>query len=182
MEQLDGTLPGPSDIEVELDDNGLVRRRPGRGQLDTDTAMFDNSHDMALLAPVELADGGDDGPGATIEDLHVVDQRGRKAWEAVLRPTPDHDPLCPCCPLLRSELFENAGHGLRENDPGFVYPNGHRVRIDVATGICVYNEQLGGTRNVQGHDISIEAVDEPMGDEMFPQPPPSRWETFFGRR
>lgn len=176
------TLPGPSDVEVELDQVGLVRQRPGRWQLDTDTVMIGNYYDMALLDPVELADGGDDGPGATIEDLHVVEHRGRQAWEAVLRPTAAYDPLCPCCPLLLSELFEDVGHGLREDDPGFVYPDGHRVRIDVATGICVYNEQLGGTRNVQGHDLSIEAVDEPMPDELFPQPPPSRWERLLGRR
>ncbi len=58
----------------------------------------------------------------------------------------------------------------------------HRVRIDVATGVCVFNEQIGGTRNGSGHAIDIEAVDEPMGDELFPQPPPSRWARIVGRR
>ena len=52
----------------------------------------------------------------------------------------------------------------------------------VATGVCVYNEQFGGTRNGFDHDLAIEAVDEPMGDELFPQPPPSRWARFLGRR
>jgi hypothetical protein len=51
-----------------------------------------------------------------------------------------------------------------------------------ATGVCVFNEQLGGTRNGSGHDLAIEAVDEPMGDELFPKPPPSRWERLLGRR
>jgi hypothetical protein len=163
-------LPGPQDVEVELDEVGLVRERPGRWQLDTETAMLGNYYDMALLDPVELADGGDGGPGATIEDLQVVDHRGREAWQAVLRPTPGYDPLCPCCSLLLSELFEDSGLGLRKDDPHFVYPNGHQVRIDVATGVCVFNEQIGGTRNGAGHDITIEAVDEPMSDELFPSP------------
>jgi hypothetical protein len=41
----------------------------------------------------------------------------------------------------------------------------------------VANEQLGGTRSSTGHDITIEVVDEPMGDELFP-PEPSRWSRF----
>jgi hypothetical protein len=176
------TLQVPSEVEVELDDDELVRQRPGRWRLDTDTVMIGNYYDMAFLDPVELADGGDEGPGATIEDLHVVDHRGRQAWEAVLRPTADYDPLCPCCALLLSEQLEDAGIDLREDEPDFAYPDAHRVRIDVATGVCVYNEQLGGTRNGSGHDLAIEAVDEPMGDEHFPQPPPSRWARFLGRR
>ena len=176
------TIPGPSEVQVELDEDGLIRRRPDRWQLDTDTVMIGNYYDLAFLDPVELTDGGDDVPGATIEDLHVVDHRGRQAWEAVLRPTADYDPLCPCCSLLLSEQLEGAGLDLREDEPDFVYPDAHRVRIDVATGVCVYNEQLGGTRNGTGHDLEIEAVDEPMSDELFPQPPPSRWARLLGRR
>jgi len=144
--------------------------------------MVGNYYDMAVLDPVELADGGEGGPGAMIEDLRVVDHHGREAWEAVLRPTADYDPLCPCCALLLSDLLEDAGLGLREDDPSFVYPDSHRVRIDVATGVCVSNEQLGGTRNGSGHDIRIEAVDEPMDEELFAQPTRSRWARLFGRR
>ena len=169
-------------------DQNLVRvfiRRPRLArveQLDTDSVMIGNYYDLAFLDPVELTDGGDDVPGATIEDLHVVDHRGRQAWEAVLRPTADYDPLCPCCSLLLSEQLEDAGLDLREDEPDFVYPDAHRVRIDVGTGVCVYNEQLGGTRNGSGHDLAIEAVDEPMGDQLFPQHPPSHWARLLGRR
>jgi hypothetical protein len=88
----------------------------------------------------------------------------------------------PCCALLLSELLEDAGIDLREDEPGFVYPDAHRVRIDVATGVCVFNEQLGGTRNGSGHDLAIEAVDEPMGDELFPQPPTVSMGEALGRR
>lgn len=99
-----------------------------------------------------------------------------------MSPTAEYDPLCPCCALLLSELLEDSGLGLRDDDPDFEYPDAHRVRIDVATGVCVFNEQIGGTRNGSGHDITIEAVDEPMGDELFPEPPPSRWARLLRQR
>lgn len=175
-------LPIAADVEVELDDDGLVRWRPGRFELDADAPMVGNYYDVAMLDPVELADGGEDAPGAIVEDVRVVDHHGRQAWEAVLVPTPSYDPLCPCCALLLSEELEDCGLALREQDPSFVYPDAHRARIDVATGVCVFNEQIGGTRDGSGHDIRVEAVDAPMSDELFPQPPPSRWARIFGRR
>jgi hypothetical protein len=171
------TLPTAADVAVDLDDDGLVRRRPDRFELDTDTAMVGNYYDIAMLDPLELADGDDGGPGATVETLRVVEHRGREAFEAVLRPTAAYDPRCPCCSLLLSERFEDDALGLRRGDPAFVYPDAHRVRLDVQTGVCVSNEQLGGSREGDGHDIQIEAVDEPMGDELFPPSPepPIRW-------
>jgi hypothetical protein len=42
-----------------------------------------------------------------------------------------------------------------------------RVRLDVQTGVCVLAddpEALG-----TGHDLRIEAVDEPMPDDLFPR-------------
>jgi hypothetical protein len=175
-------LPGVSDAEVEYDADGLVRRRPDRWDHDTDAAMLNSYYDIAMLDPVELADGHDGGAGTTIEDLRVVDHHGRVTWEATLRPTPVYDPRCPCCALLLSELIEDAGFDLRASEPGFAYPDAHRDRLDVGTGICVANELLGGTRAGTHHDIAIEAVDEPMGDELFPAPEPSRWSRFLRRR
>ena len=114
-------------------------------------------------------------------DVRVVGQHGRQAWEVGLPPA-SYEPLCPCCALLLSERLEDSGLGLREQDSSSVHPDAHRVQIDVATGVCVSNEQLGGTRDGAGHDITIEAVDERMGDELFPEPPPSRWARMFDRR
>jgi hypothetical protein len=76
---------------------------------------------------------------------------------------------------LPSELIEKAGSDLRAGGPGFTHPDAHRVRLDVGTGVCVANDQLGGTRSGTGEDSTIEAVDEPMGDELFPPPEPTRW-------
>ncbi|AXV08680.1 hypothetical protein DVS28_a4011 [Euzebya pacifica] len=89
----------------------------------------------------------------------------------MLRPTAAYDPRCPCCALLLSETLEDSGLGLRAPDPSFVYPDANRVRLDVALGVCVFTEQFGGTRAGWGHDIRIEAVDEPMPEELFRDAP-----------
>jgi hypothetical protein len=68
------------DLDVEIDADGLIVRRPS--DCDTDTAMIRNYYDVALLDPVELADGDDGDPGATIEGLHEVEHHGRRAWES----------------------------------------------------------------------------------------------------
>ena len=49
-------LPGATDVDIEVDEGGLVRRRPGRWEWNTDTAMIGKYYDVALLDPVELAD------------------------------------------------------------------------------------------------------------------------------
>jgi hypothetical protein len=174
-------LPGVSDAVVDLDADGLVRRRPDRWDLDTDAAMFGNYYNVALLDPLELADGRDGAPGTTIDELRLIEHHGREAWEAILRPTAAYDPRCPCCSLLLSELIEDDGTDLRAEDPDFAYPDAHRVRLDVGTGVCVANEALDGTRAGIGHDIAIEAVDEPMDDELFPPPERTRGSRFLRR-
>ena len=163
--------PGAADLDMEVDADGLVRRRPPWTRSEVDTPMIRNYYDVAMLDPVELADGDDGGPGATVDGLRVVDHHGRAAWEAVLRPTPAYEPRCTCCSLLLTDKMEEIGMSLRANDPDFVYPEAHRVRLDVRTGVCVRVEQLDGTRAGSGHDLTIEAVDEPMGDELFPHLP-----------
>ena len=49
------------------------------------------------------------------------------------------------------------------------YPDAFRVRLDVGTGVCVRTEQIGGLTPGAGHDVRIEAVDEPMPDDLFPR-------------
>lgn len=161
-------LPGPDEVEVDQDADGLVWQRPWRWDCDTDTAMLRSYYDIAMLDPVELADGHDDQPGATIDELRAVEHRGREAWEAVLRATASYDPRCTCCPLLDPGAREQVEAAVRELDPGFAFPEAHRVRLDVGTGVCVSVEQLGGTRAGRGHVLAIETVDERMGDELFP--------------
>ena len=48
-----------------------------------------------------------------------------------------------------------------------MYPSATRVRVDVGTGVCVLAEALDGTWAGAGHEIVVEAVDEPMADALF---------------
>lgn len=141
--------------------------------------MHQNYHWATMLDPVELADGVETlgFPSPEIQPVEYgkvaeVSHHGRKAWEADLRPLPAYDPRCSCCLLLFSAASQHreaeAGASrLRDQDPQLRYADAHRVRLDVATGVCVYPEELGGTRSGQGHDVRIEAADEEFPDQMF---------------
>jgi hypothetical protein len=59
------------------------------------------------------------------------------------------------------------------------YPEAYRVRLDVGTGVCVLTSAIGGEPlPVSGHEVRIEAVDEPIDDELFAEPRIG----WFGRR
>lgn len=155
-----------------MDADGLVVRRPVEtGLLCYDDPMFQNYRWVAMLDPVELADGlgrgrGDPQPEPVqVLGPHVVTHHGRPAWEATLRPTEFYDPRCPCCELLFSAASEqvrvmDGEPTVRDRQPDVAYPDAHRVRLDVATGVCVLTEELGGSRPGAGHDMRIETVDE----------------------
>lgn len=154
----------------EFRPDGLVARRPGRFDL-ADDPMFQNYHWVAMLDPVELADGvdpdtGEVVPGPAAERVAVVDHGGREAWEAVVRAVPGYEPRCGCCSLLRTPAVDAAEWGGPRLDE---YPGAYRVRLDAGTGVCVLTEAIGGSP-VAGHELRIEAVDEPMDDDLFAAP------------
>jgi len=165
--------PLPAEAPV-LRSDGLVAERPAG--LSYDAPMFKDYRWVAMLDPVELADGRDkesgapDGPALAVDDLGEVEHAGRPAWEAVVRTTAAYEPRCGCCPLLRCreiDLLEFADY------PELVlpvYPVAYRVRLDVGTGVCVFTEEIGGLTPGAGHDLRIEAVDEPMPDDLFVPP------------
>ena len=172
------TPQDPRASAPELDPDGLVARRPSMwGNVDYDDPMFQSYHWVAMLDPAELADGFDEGRQqqggpVTMEQLREVDHYGRRAWEAVLRPTDGYDPRCSCCPLLHSLQSdrldgEASGSGLCGHGSDFQYADAHRVRLDVGTGVCVLTEEIGGSHDGAGHEAIIEAVDEPMADDLF---------------
>jgi hypothetical protein len=154
--------------------DGLIAARE-RG-FSYDAPMYQDYRWVAMLDPVELADGRDHDtgepawPALVVDDLTEVEHAGRPAWEAVVRTTPVYEPRCGCCPLLRTreiDLLEFA------DLPEYVlaqYPDAYRVRLDVGTGICVCTEEIGGLTPGRGHDLRIEAVDEPMDDDLFAAP------------
>jgi hypothetical protein len=157
----------------ELRADGLVAARPDRLRWSSslDAPMYQDYRWVAMLDPVELADGHDRESGTVtravaLDAVTEVDHGGRPAWEAVVRTLPGYEPRCACCPLLHSresDLLEYGPEGLCED-----YPEAYRVRLDVGTGVCVLSEELGGTpHGTAGHDLRIEAVDEQMPEELF---------------
>lgn len=162
----------PHQIDPTVDEDGLVAHRPGRQAVAYDDPMWRSYHWVAMLDPVELADGSEGVPGAVIQRVAEVDHHGRRAWEAIATPTEAYDPRCSCCPLMPSEVSDAleaqaGGPAVRTFDPDFIFPSAHRLRLDVDTGVLVYSEQLGGTQAGESHDVVIEAVDEMMPESFF---------------
>ena len=167
-------LPRPSgaDGPVRRPD-GLVAER-ARG-FSYDAPMYQDYRWVAMLDPAELADGLDHDsgelawPALVVDTLTEVEHAGRPAWEAVVRTTPDYEPRCGCCPLLRTRAIDLLEYRDHPEHILPVYPDAHRVRLDVGTGVCVFTEEIGGLTPGKGHDLRIEAVDEPMPDDLFRQ-------------
>lgn len=165
--------------EPVLRPDGLVDRRPDRrweGDWTAyDAPMYQNYHWVAMLDPVELVDGVDRDTGSVVravvvDELLEVEHGGRPAWEAVVRTTPAYEPRCGCCPLLRSREVDLLEFEHYPEQILTVYPDAYRVRLDVGTGVCVYTEEIGGLAPGPRHGVWIEAVDEPMDDELFASP------------
>jgi hypothetical protein len=181
VETLDGDLRaisrdaprGPVHVVPDLAAGTSVVRREHVWEGRFDAPMYQNYYWVAMLDPVELADGQDpdtDAPVAPLEIDSVVelDHGGRPAWEAVVRPTGAYEPRCSCCSLLRSRQLDVRAAG--QGSVNIVlddYPEASRVRLDVDTGICVLVQAIGGDASIAGHDLRIEAVDEPMDDALF---------------
>jgi hypothetical protein len=175
-------LPWPTDPgapEPTFRPDGLVATRPSTWDLSYDAPMYEDYVWVAMLDPVELADGGDWGdrsPGTAldIDEVTEVDHFGRPAWEAVVRPTDEYEPRCGCCPLLRTRRVDVLEYGPDDDHLLPVYPDAFRVRLDVGTGVCVQTEEIGGLTPGGGHAVRIEAVDEPMDDALFRDRRPRR--------
>ncbi|SHG90187.1 hypothetical protein [Geodermatophilus nigrescens] len=156
--------------------DGLVAVRPwDRAQ--AEDPMWQDYGFVALLDPVEFADGRDRdtgepaGPPLEIGPVREVEHGGRPAWEAVVATTGSYEPRCGCCSLLHDPDVDRLEWGEARD---VVYPTASRIRLDVGTGVCVLVEALDGTSAGDGHEVVVEAVDEPMADDLFvplPRPP-----------
>lgn len=185
VEELDGSLrqivrEPPSSVTAFTTDrpvfraDGLVAQRPWGSSYDA--PMLEDYRWVAMLDPVELADGRDPDDGApawpslTIDSVAEVEHGGRPAWEAVVRTTPLYAPRCGCCPLLRTREVDRYEY---EDYPEYVldvYPEAYRVRLDVGTGVCVFTDEIGVQTPGGWHDLQIEAIDESMSDDLFAAP------------
>lgn len=158
-----GDLVRPWSFETvpTFDEDGFVRRRPSEHEAQYDDPMLQDYRWVAMLDPVELADGRgrwlpDPEPDpVTVDSVKAIDHRGRAAWAALLRPSPSYDPRCSSCALLFSAESEACT------------ADAHRITLDVGTGVCVESEEIGGSRPGWGHEVAIEAIDEPMPDRLF---------------
>jgi hypothetical protein len=172
------TYPWPAEAERPLfRPDGFVEARPAH--VCHDAPMYQNYHWVAMLDPVELADGIEPDTGATVPSLVIdgvteVEHAGRPAWEALVATTPAYEPRCGCCPLLRSLEVDVREYGPRSEHVLDVYPDAYRVRLDVGTGVCVFTAAVGGPEPGELHTVGIEAVDEPMDNDLFAGPRSAR--------
>ncbi|KUG55664.1 hypothetical protein AVL62_05005 [Serinicoccus chungangensis] len=154
--------------------DGLVGRRPGQfGDVDYDDPMVDNFRWVAMLDPVELADGSSPGEhpdvqveGVAVTEVSEVELRGRRTWQAVCRPLVGaYDPRCGCCPLLDSVASRLLEYG--PDDPALAtgresLPTAYLVSLDVRTGIVADVSPRDGDGAGSSFGNEIHAVDEPL--------------------
>ncbi|WP_227982699.1 hypothetical protein [Nocardia spumae] len=141
-------------------DDGLVEVVPDvfdvDSDVDYDSPFFRDYHWVAMLNPIELADGvRDGGVAAELGDVTVVEHHGRPAWQVTARSTSAYEPRCDCCALLGGQFDYDRQIWM----PG---PSS-AIRLDVQTGVCVGIESDGLTQL----DVEILTVDQPLGDDLF---------------
>ncbi len=170
-----GGMPWAWEVPVEVGGDGFVVRRPSQPL--ADDPMWQDYQFVAMLDPVELADGMPRDPGPDWDadaarppalDLHRLDaasRRGRATWWAEVSPRDDYDPRCGCCPLLFGRVSEDVeaqagGPRLRDRQPDLDYTTAYLVALDVQTGVCVHVEHLDGTFVGRGFSLDVLGVDD----------------------
>ncbi len=165
-------LPYAWEREPVVDESGLVVVRDRWST--ADDPMWQDYQFVAMLDPVELADGSppDDapwevgGPRPPALEVHHLDattRRGRETWWAEVSPLPGYDPRCSCCPLLLGRVSEGVDAAVRgvaapADSPRFA--SRYLVGLDVATGVCVHVEHLDGEHVGRGFSVDVIAVDD----------------------
>lgn len=137
--------PAPA---AEPDVDGLITTTRRPWDEGPEVPFWQDYRFVAVLDPYELADS------VEVLELAAGEHGGRPAWEALLRPTPEYEPRCACCPLMRTRDTDLA-EGL---EPLPAYADAHRVRLDVGTGVCVRTREVGGPWDGQGHDLVLVQV------------------------
>ncbi len=179
-----GAMPYAWEAPAQVDAEGFVVRRADRST--ADDPMWQDYQFVAMLDPVELADGMPRDPGPDWDpdtprppalDLHRLDaapRHGRQTWWAEVSPREDYDPRCGCCPLLFGQVSEDVeaqagGPRLKERQPDLTYATAYLVALDVQTGVCVHVEHLDGTFVGRGFSLRVLGVDDDPA-----APPPAR--------
>ncbi len=174
-EPLRGTTeePFPWEVAVDFDADGLITARPP-GLEAAEELMWHDYRWVAMLDPVELADGSDERPGAAtvLSEISAGDRQGRLTWWAVVREGPGYDPRCTCCALLDGELADrlyDAEGGPRA--PWLPRPSGQPTKwlvgLDRGTGIVVSLQPLDGTSLAGGFEMRLRGVDEELDPSLW---------------
>ena len=167
-------VPFTWELPVEVDADGFVVRRPAERA--SDDPMWQDYQFVAMLDPVELADGSLRDPGPEWDpdavpppalDVHRLDgslRHGRETWWAEVAPREEYSPRCSCCPLLFgrvSDELEALGGAptARAQQPGLTYATRYLVALDVDTGVCLHVEHLDGDHVGRGFSVEIRSVD-----------------------
>jgi hypothetical protein len=167
-------LPFAWELPVEVDADGFVVRRPA--QRADDDPVWPDAQWVAMLDPVELADGSVRGPRPGQDpdvapppalDVHRVEatlRHGRETWWAEVAPREEYTPRCSCCPLLfgrvsaELEALGGSPTGL-DRQPDLTYATRYLVALDLGTGVCVHVEHLDGDHAGRGFSVEIRSVD-----------------------
>ena len=174
-------LPYAWELPVEVDADGFVVARPREPV--ADDPMWQDYQFVAMLDPVELADGRprDVGPAGAPDaarpaalDVRRVDRTtrlGRETWWAEVSPRDDYDPRCSCCPLLFGRVSEEiealaGGRPEHRDRPAPVYASAYLVALDVQTGVCVHVEHLDGDHAGRGFSLDLLGVDEDVDPDV----------------
>ena len=155
-------------VEPLRREDGLVSVRPDRAAawqaatgrlpetLEVDDPMYDNYRWVAMLDPVELAEG------VGLTQVRETTHHQRPAWAARAVPEQGYEPRCGCCPLLWSEVSERGERGEELDLVGVVFPEAHDVVLDRATGFVVsllpvWGAGVGAHRDDLGFDVEVHA-------------------------
>ncbi len=166
-------LPYAWELPAEVDADGFVVRRPADRV--SDDPMWQDYQWVAMLDPVELADGSLREPGPVWSadaapppalDVHRLDaavRHGRETWWAEVSPLEGYSPRCSCCPLLFGRVSEDiemasGGPTLRSRQADLAYATAYLVALDVETGICVHVEHLDGDHVGRGFSVDLRSV------------------------
>lgn len=165
--------PFPWEIPVEVERDGMVSARPPECAV-AEELMWRDYRWVAMLDPVELADGSGQRPGSAtvLSDLHAGDRHGRLTWWAVVREGPGYDPRCTCCALLDGPLADcldtdEGGSRARGAPPPDDLPTRWSIGLDRATGIVVSLQPLDGTSLAGGFEVRLHGVDEDLDPGLF---------------
>ncbi len=165
--------PFPWEVPVEFDADGLITARPSGLEV-AEELMWCDYRWVAMLDPVELADGSAERRGAATElrDIRAGDRHGRLTWWAVVGEGPGYDPRCTCCPLLDGELADRlydaeGGPRASELPRPAEQPTRWLIGLDRATGIVVSLQPLDGVSRAGGFELKLYGVDKELDPGLF---------------